>query len=123
VGQKLTDPQSLNRYSYCHNNPLTYNDPTGHFALLAIMAIGAIVGAIVNFAIYAVVNHDNITAKGLATAAITGLVTGALCAFAGPLAGSAGEIAATLLGEGAKQVVTAVAEPVIRSAVSTTTNE
>jgi len=23
-------PQSLNRYSYCHNNPLRYTDPTGH---------------------------------------------------------------------------------------------
>jgi len=25
-----TDPQSLNRYSYCRNNPLFYIDPTGH---------------------------------------------------------------------------------------------
>ncbi len=24
------NPQSLNRYSYCLNNPLVYNDPTGH---------------------------------------------------------------------------------------------
>ena len=24
------DPQQLNRYSYARNNPLTYNDPTGH---------------------------------------------------------------------------------------------
>ena len=24
------DPQSLNRYSYCLNNPLKYVDPTGH---------------------------------------------------------------------------------------------
>ncbi len=26
------NPQSLNRYSYCFNNPLKYIDPTGHFA-------------------------------------------------------------------------------------------
>src|SRR5437868_4625719 len=26
----LTDPQSLNRYSYVVNNPLNLNDPTGH---------------------------------------------------------------------------------------------
>ena len=26
------DPQSLNRYSYCQNNPVKYIDPTGHFA-------------------------------------------------------------------------------------------
>jgi RHS repeat-associated protein len=25
------NPQALNRYSYCINNPLKYNDPTGHF--------------------------------------------------------------------------------------------
>ena len=25
-----TNPQSLNRYSYTHNNPLKYTDPTGH---------------------------------------------------------------------------------------------
>ena len=25
------DPQSLNRYSYCRNNPLIYVDPTGHW--------------------------------------------------------------------------------------------
>lgn len=27
----FANPQSLNRYSYCINNPLKYNDPTGHF--------------------------------------------------------------------------------------------
>ncbi len=26
----LYDPQALNRYSYCRNNPLIYVDPTGH---------------------------------------------------------------------------------------------
>jgi hypothetical protein len=25
------NPQSLNKYSYCFNNPLKYNDPTGHW--------------------------------------------------------------------------------------------
>ncbi len=27
------NPQSLNRYSYCYNNPLKYIDPSGHLAL------------------------------------------------------------------------------------------
>jgi RHS repeat-associated protein len=27
----LVNPQALNRYSYCFNNPLKYNDPTGHW--------------------------------------------------------------------------------------------
>ncbi|MBF0479635.1 MAG: hypothetical protein HQL26_09145 [Candidatus Omnitrophica bacterium] len=25
-----SDPQSLNRYSYCHNNPVNRTDPSGH---------------------------------------------------------------------------------------------
>jgi hypothetical protein len=29
----LYNPQSLNRYSYCLNNPLRYTDPTGHWWL------------------------------------------------------------------------------------------
>jgi len=29
----LTDPQSLNRYSYCRNNPQKYVDPDGKFAI------------------------------------------------------------------------------------------
>jgi RHS repeat-associated protein len=29
----FSNPQSLNRYSYCLNNPLIYVDPTGHFSL------------------------------------------------------------------------------------------
>jgi RHS repeat-associated protein len=29
-----TDPQSLNRYSYCYNNPLKYSDPSGHIVTI-----------------------------------------------------------------------------------------
>ena len=32
VGTRF-DPQSLNRYSYCYNNPMKYNDPTGHMGM------------------------------------------------------------------------------------------
>jgi hypothetical protein len=28
----LTNPQSLNKYQYCYNNPLRYTDPDGHLA-------------------------------------------------------------------------------------------
>jgi RHS repeat-associated protein len=31
VMNKLFDPQMLNRYSYCRNNPLVHTDPTGHY--------------------------------------------------------------------------------------------
>ncbi|WNY24068.1 hypothetical protein MmiHf6_13930 [Methanimicrococcus hongohii] len=40
------NPQSLNRYSYCYNNPLKYEDPDGHNPLFATAAIGAAVGAV-----------------------------------------------------------------------------
>ena len=30
IVQAPYDPQSLNRYAYCRNNPLRYTDPTGH---------------------------------------------------------------------------------------------
>ncbi|MBM3250058.1 MAG: hypothetical protein FJZ09_04340 [Candidatus Omnitrophica bacterium] len=33
VDQNYTTPQSLNRYSYCRNNPLRYIDPTGNYEL------------------------------------------------------------------------------------------
>jgi len=33
VGPNPTNPQSLNKYSYCFNNPLVYTDPTGNWGL------------------------------------------------------------------------------------------
>jgi RHS repeat-associated protein len=41
--QDLTDPQSLNSYSYANDNPITKSDPTGNFgaAALAPLAFGA----------------------------------------------------------------------------------
>ncbi|MCX5697566.1 MAG: FG-GAP-like repeat-containing protein [Candidatus Omnitrophica bacterium] len=30
IVQSPYDPQALNRYSYCRNNPINYTDPTGH---------------------------------------------------------------------------------------------
>ncbi|MCL2863763.1 MAG: RHS repeat-associated core domain-containing protein, partial [Methanimicrococcus sp.] len=42
------NPQSLNRYSYCYNNPVKYTDPDGHIPLIvATTAAGAIAGGIV----------------------------------------------------------------------------
>ena len=45
--QDLGNPQNFNRYSYCLNNPLKYNDPSGEFWHIV---IGAVVGGVVNLA-------------------------------------------------------------------------
>ena len=42
----LSDPQSLNRYTYANNNPLRYTDPTGHCPICIVVAIGVIAGAV-----------------------------------------------------------------------------
>ncbi|MBO7567277.1 MAG: RHS repeat-associated core domain-containing protein, partial [Bacteroidales bacterium] len=42
--QAPENPQNLNRYSYCLNNPLKYTDPSGEFAWLPVLISGAIFG-------------------------------------------------------------------------------
>lgn len=42
--QNKYDPQSLNRYSYCRNNPLKYTDPSGHFLWIPVMVAAAMGG-------------------------------------------------------------------------------
>ena len=34
VTGKIEDPLSLNLYTYCHNNPIFFQDPSGHFAIV-----------------------------------------------------------------------------------------
>ncbi len=44
---KYTDPLSLNKYTYCHNQPVTGYDPDGHFLYIVVGAAeGAVTGAI-----------------------------------------------------------------------------
>ncbi len=49
IVQAPYDPQSLNRYSYCRNNPINYVDPTGHgwWKKFWNSFAGAFVGAVV----------------------------------------------------------------------------
>src|SRR5690625_5190369 len=39
----VEDPGTLNRYTYVHNNPLVYYDPSGYFSLKSFLKIGAVV--------------------------------------------------------------------------------
>jgi len=107
-----TAPQTLNRYSYCDNNPLKYVDPTGHFfgiddiigiaiVLLEAAAEGAAVGAA-----YAAWTGGNI-GLGALTGAIgaLGIVGGGmldLAVFGGAAAGAINaEITGGDVGKGA----------------------
>lgn len=45
IVQAPGDPQTLNRYSYCRNNPLVFTGPSGHDFFLAFF-IGALIGAL-----------------------------------------------------------------------------
>lgn len=67
----LTDPQSLNKYQYCYNDPLSYVDPDGHSGTL----IGAVPGAAVG-ATVAIVQGKS--AKEVLASAAGGAVTGAM---------------------------------------------
>lgn len=83
VVQDYSNPQTLNRYSYVQNNPLKYNDPTGHIIpLLAAMGGAAIAGALVGGVIagvtYAMTTpKEERTAGGWAGAIVGGAVGGA----------------------------------------------
>lgn len=116
----LSAPQTLNRYVYCVNNPMTFTDPTGMDVfgdiggwlddnwqtvvivaacvvvtavtaglaapLTTTIAVGAIVGAGTNVAIYAVQNQNSMTLEGATVAAVTGAITGAVGAATGGIA-------------------------------------
>ena len=43
---KYDDPLSLNRYTYCHNNPISYNDPNGHWVETLLDVAGLIDSAV-----------------------------------------------------------------------------
>ncbi len=77
-------PQTLNRYAYAGNNPVLYNDPTGHCFLICII-IGAIVGTV---------------SAGIASDWDPGatLLGGAIGAFSGGVGGKVGGFVATTVG-------------------------
>lgn len=81
TGQKLTDPQTLNRYTYCQNNPLKYTDPTGHWPHInwnTVAKIATVVLAIAAVATVAIVAPALVAALAPALAApIAAAISGA----------------------------------------------
>jgi RHS repeat-associated protein len=78
-----TNPQSLNRYAYCMNNPLRYVDPSGHFwgAFFAAIVWGALIGAAVGGFVAAAQGGDVV--QGIIQGATTGAISGAFFYAAG----------------------------------------
>ena len=76
--------QGYNRYSYCLNNPLRYNDPSGRVFWLVPILVGALVGAATSSVTYFLVTpHKNYSCKGFWKSFGMGAFAGALGGLAG----------------------------------------
>jgi RHS repeat-associated protein len=99
--QEIPDPLSLNKHTYCHNNPVSYIDPTGHVPLLVVTAlVGLVAGAIAGGVSSAMKGNFSWTAvfKGAAIGATIGLTGGATLAYGvtGSALASTGAVASGL---------------------------
>jgi len=90
VVPSASNAQTLNRYSYCANNPLKYVDPTGHFieALLIGIMIGSVIGAATSAA----------TGGNLWMGILTGAIGGAFGAAGATVGGMIGSTTGGLIG-------------------------
>lgn len=67
-------------FAHCHNNPITYSDPTGHSITLAYIIIGAVIGAVAGGCAGAYVSQKQtgkVNGWAVAAGAIGGGVVGA----------------------------------------------
>ncbi|MGE5396209.1 MAG: RHS repeat-associated core domain-containing protein [Chitinophagales bacterium] len=80
----VSNPLSLNLYTYCANNPMIYVDPDGHVFMLVTgglgVVAGGVIGGIYSYNKYGKVRWQNITAGALAGGLI-GLTGGAGAAY------------------------------------------
>jgi hypothetical protein len=110
---KLSQPQSMNRYVYCVNNPLRFTDPTGRFWNII---GGAIAGALFNAAVYLVwdvaIKGESFDAwklvEEMAVGAVTGAIAGATFGLSA-VGSAAGKIATKIGGTVGKYAGTAFA--------------
>ena len=79
--------QNFNRYGYCLNNPLVYNDITGEWFGIDDL-IAAVVGGAINLAVNAIQGNVTSLGNGLAYFGI-GAAGGLATIYGGPLAGGA----------------------------------
>jgi RHS repeat-associated protein len=83
--------QAWDRYAYTSNNPVRYNDPSGHCLVLCTAIIGAAVSLAVDYYITTQVNHEQYTVEKALVAATVGAIGGAIGAgIIAPIAELAG---------------------------------
>jgi RHS repeat-associated protein len=97
IVQAPYDPQSLNRYAYCRNNPIKYVDPSGHWfwAFLGLIGIVAGIGAVASTVIAGVTGQ--ITSWSTFWAAFASGATAGAVAAVGSFVTGAGTILGGLL--------------------------
>ncbi len=77
IVQDPFDPQFLNRYTYCRNNPVMYTDPSGHCCGIEVIIAGAVIGALIGGTTAELMGGD------FFEGALTGAISGALFAGVG----------------------------------------
>ena len=124
---KYNDPLSLNKYTYCHNQPVTQDDPTGHWAhIVAGAVIGGLIGGGISYASQAIKNKSftkGINWKKVAGAAAEGAVTGAIGAATGGASFAAKSVAEVGVKTATKQFVKKAAVDVGANFVGNTANQ
>ena len=110
VTGQYNDPLSLNLYTYCQNDPITYDDLNGHWLHIA---AGALIGGLVNTAITAVSDFMedgkfNKSWKEYAGSFVEGAITGGIGAATGGasfIAAAAASAAGSVIGNAAGQYI------------------
>jgi len=108
----ISDPQSLNRYVYCRNNPHKYTDPDGRMPFLVAIAAGGVFGALLNTGWYIagqMMSGGTIDTTELTCRAIGGFITGATTVATIPLG-----LIGKSLGQGAAEGLTTIVESSIK---------
>ena len=114
------DPLSLNLYTYCTNNPITYDDPTGHWLhIVAGSLFGGVIGAAMDIGSQMLFEHksfNKIDWSSVGVSAVEGAIAGGIGAATGgaSLLASAGKETAKIAG---KQIVKQVAKTAVTEAV------
>ncbi|RPF43405.1 RHS repeat-associated protein [Hydrogenoanaerobacterium saccharovorans] len=84
-----SDPLSLNLYTYCNNNPVSYHDPSGH---VPTAVVGALIGGAIGYGVNLFTqlssngwNWSSLDQRSLWASAGAGAVSGAMAGMTGGL--------------------------------------